>query len=60
MGVCSTIETIFLGWVEEVRTVKALVCGAQEGICRVNTFFSPIKQKQTLFLLVHKGTIPTD
>jgi hypothetical protein len=32
----STTKRIFLGWVKEVRTI---VCGAQGGICRVNTFF---------------------
>jgi hypothetical protein len=37
--ICSTTERIFLGWVKEVRTTKSKVCGAQWGICRVNTIF---------------------
>jgi hypothetical protein len=37
--ICSAIKRIFLGWVKEVRTKKSYVCGAQGGICRVNTFF---------------------
>jgi hypothetical protein len=38
--VCSTTKRIFLGWVKDVRTMKPYVCGAQGGICRVNTFSS--------------------
>jgi hypothetical protein len=38
--ICSTIKRTFLGWVKEVRRTKSYMCGAQGGICRVNTFFS--------------------
>jgi hypothetical protein len=41
----------FLGWVKEVRTTKSCVCvcGAQGGICRVNTFF--FQSRSLLFSL---------
>jgi hypothetical protein len=32
-------QNVFFRWVKEVRTTKSQVCGAQGGICRVNTFF---------------------
>jgi hypothetical protein len=41
-SICSTTKRIFLGWFKEVRTTKSQVCGAQGGICRVNTFFNPV------------------
>jgi hypothetical protein len=40
--ICSTTIRILLGCVKEVRTTKSYVCGAQGGICRVNTFFNPV------------------